>query len=46
MIRTDVSTVDLDVRGAVRRYKNIGSAWLDVTTLYPPSGLPAALAAF
>ena len=42
------TTVDLDVCGAVRRYKPIragehyglAATWLDVTSLYPASALP------
>lgn len=45
------STVDLDVCGSVRRYKVIRDSggpahrqtWLDVTSLYPASSLPAPL---
>lgn len=47
----NTSTVDLDVCGAVRRYKvfkgNQGDVpwqtWVDVTSLYPADVLPAAL---
>lgn len=59
LIRADAptfaTTVDLDVCGAVRRYKAFmdltpGEAasrptWVDVTSLYPASSLPAALTA-
>jgi hypothetical protein len=45
-----VGTVDLDVCGAVRRYKAFAGGmaqtsivWLDVTSLYPPASLPAPL---
>ncbi len=49
LIRADGGTVDLDVCGQVRRYKAVAGGfseptWLDVTTLYPPSALPAPLA--
>jgi hypothetical protein len=50
LIRTEGTTADLDVCGTVRRFKAFayragGSAftWLDVTSLYPPSWLPAPL---
>ncbi len=38
-------TLDLDVCGSVRRYKAMGGhgPYLDVTSLYPPSSLPAPL---
>jgi hypothetical protein len=51
VIRFSAITVDLDVCGAVRRYKRFGSqdsmtpfTWLDVTSLYPASALSAPLA--
>ncbi len=53
LIRSEgTSTADVDVCGVVRRYKSVtgvaGSGtsftWLDVTTAYPPSALPAPLA--
>lgn len=50
---TFATTVDLDVCGAVRRYKAFMDltpgesvsrpTWVDVTSLYPASSLPAAL---
>ncbi len=51
LIRSEWPTVDLDVCGVVRRYKSVASgassspsyAWLDVTSSYPPSALPAPL---
>jgi hypothetical protein len=51
VIRSDVPTVDLDVCGVVRRYKSVAGGasssstdtWLDVTSSYPPSALPAPL---
>jgi hypothetical protein len=59
MLRADAkyvnvtSTVDLDVCGAVRRYKGFrgfegntsttSQTWVDVTSLYPPSTLPAPI---
>jgi hypothetical protein len=39
-IREGPWTVDLDVCGAVRRYKGVGGSWVDVTSLYPASSLP------
>ncbi len=36
-------TVDLDVCGTVRRYRMVENSWLDVTSLYPASSLPAPL---
>jgi len=51
IIRADASdlsmtrTVDLDVCGTVRRYKLFKDTWVDVTSLYPPSTLPAPLSA-
>lgn len=47
----EATTVDLDVCGAVRRYKVfrasggnlLSQAWVDVTVLYPASTLPAPL---
>jgi hypothetical protein len=47
---TTATTADWDICGAVRRYKSFGGGrgsydtWLDVTSLYPPSSLPAPLA--
>ena len=35
--------IDVDVCGSVRRYRYTGFGWLDVTSLYPPSALPAPL---
>lgn len=51
VIRAEAPTVDLDVCGVVRRYKSVGGGesspstgtWLDVTSSYPPSALPAPL---
>ena len=52
VIRSEVPTVDLDVCGVVRRYKSVAGGanssppagtWLDVTSSYPPSALPAPL---
>jgi len=43
VIRRGDNAVDLDVCGAVRRYKYLAGTWLDVTTLYPASALPASL---
>ena len=43
VIRGAYIAFDLDVCGAVRRYKYVGRTWLDVTTLYPASALPAPL---
>lgn len=49
VIRSERNTVDLDVCGAVRRYKSFASGqatgytWLDVTNAYPASALPAPL---
>ncbi len=51
IIRSEGSTVDLDVCGIVRRYKSVASGapagpaytWLDVTGSYPASVLPAPL---
>jgi hypothetical protein len=53
VIRSEGSTVDLDVCGAVRRYKSVASGatsgpaytWLDVTGAYPASALPSPLPA-
>jgi len=59
LIRADApvfaTTVDLDICGAVRRYKAFMDltpgesasrpTWVDVTSLYPASALPAALRA-
>lgn len=47
-MRMSVNTFDLDVCGAVRRYKMFGSfgsgfTYLDVTSLYPASSLPPPL---
>ena len=52
VIKSEGSTVDLDVCGVVRRYKSVASGattglaytWLDVTNAYPASALPAPLA--
>lgn len=51
VIRSEGSAVDLDVCGVVRRYKFVASGassgppytWLDVTSAYPASALPAPL---
>ena len=50
VIRGEANTVDLDVCGAVRRYKSVSSGqnaqqytWLDVTNAYPASALPVPL---
>ena len=48
VIRSQGTTVDLDVCGLVRRYKAFasgfgGSTWLDVTNSYPASSLPKPL---
>jgi len=41
LIREGPSTLDLDVCGAVRRYKGVeAGSWVDVTSLYPASSLP------
>ena len=50
VIRFFGPAVDLDVCGVVRRYKSVasgdgGHAWLDVTSSYPASALPAPLPA-
>ncbi len=49
VVREARDGADLDVCGAVRRYKHFGGGahvpgtWLDVTSLYPASALPAPL---
>lgn len=50
VIRSEDNTVDLDVCGAVRRYKSVASGqkgppytWLDVTASFPASALPSPL---
>jgi hypothetical protein len=51
LIRTDNTTIDLDICGVVRRYKSVASGiggapaytWLDVTNSYPASALPSPL---
>jgi hypothetical protein len=48
VIRCGSNTCDLDVCGAVRRYKvfnpnSLHATWLDVTSMYPPSSLPPPL---
>jgi hypothetical protein len=51
VIKSEGPTVDLDVCGVVRRYKSVASGapsgpgytWLDVTSAYPASALPAPL---
>lgn len=51
VIRSEANTVDLDVCGAVRRYKSVASGqtggpnytWMDVTSAFPASALPAPL---
>lgn len=49
LLRKAGAQADLDVCGAVRRYKMVFSGesfetWVDVTELYPPDSLPRPLA--
>ena len=49
LLRKAGAQADLDVCGAVRRYKMVFSGeifetWVDVTELYPPDSLPKPLA--